>query len=85
MRPPKMTPRWLLFCPALLTACAAAPPPPLPEPPPTALFDCPLAPAPPSLGATQRAAALFVLELSAAHGACRSQLGRLKTLLRPAD
>lgn len=82
MRRKLMTRLWLLCSIGLLSACAA---PRSPSPPrlaiPVALLRCPPAPTVPDSEATQRDAALYVLDLAHAHSVCRDRLGRVRALL----
>lgn len=79
---------WLLFCAALLTACAKSEPPPklIVETKierlrvPDSLLACALAPPIPADGATQRDVALFIADLWAAWADCRSKLAAVKKL-----
>lgn len=76
---------WLLCCAALLSACAEAPPrleilrPEIPS----RLLDCPDRPAPPGAEASQREAALYVIDLAEAHSLCRDRLHAVRDLLAP--
>lgn len=47
---------------------------------PAVLFECPSPPRPPGRDGTQRDVALYLVDLHAAHGACRSKLIALRPL-----
>lgn len=74
----------LLACAATGTAlagCASREPQrERPAPAPAVLFECPSPPRPPGPAGTQRDVALYIVDLHAAHGSCRSKLVALKGL-----
>lgn len=50
---------------------------------PARLLDCPARPEPPAEAATQRSVAVYLIDLAAAHAACRDRLRALRRLIDP--